>query len=96
MNVIFSAFFSHFYFCLFYFEFNNRISDLFHWHCFNAWALSLPPNTAPAGYRCPLCNEAVFPPPNQTSPTVDKLRDILKEASWARVGLGFPLVCIFF
>lgn len=65
---------------------------LFHWPCFNAWARSLPANTAPAGYRCPLCNEGVFPPANQTSPTIDVLRNILKESSWARAGLGLPLL----
>uniref|UniRef100_A0A0N5AF78 Zinc finger protein-like 1 homolog n=1 Tax=Syphacia muris TaxID=451379 RepID=A0A0N5AF78_9BILA len=68
---------------------------LFHWTCFDAWARSLPANTAPAGYKCPLCTEAIFPPINQTSPAIDLLRDKLKNCSWARAGLGLPLVNFF-
>uniref|UniRef100_A0A915AFD5 Zinc finger protein-like 1 homolog n=2 Tax=Parascaris univalens TaxID=6257 RepID=A0A915AFD5_PARUN len=65
---------------------------LFHWDCLDAWARRFPPNTAPAGYRCHLCREAIFPTPNQTSPTIEVLRSILQRANWARAGLGLSLL----
>lgn len=65
---------------------------LFHWDCLDVWARRLPPNTAPAGYRCQLCREAIFPGPNQTSPTIEQLKAKLQLANWARVGLGLSLL----
>lgn len=66
--------------------------DVFHWGCLNSYASSLPTNTAPAGYTCPNCKAAVFPPENQVSPVADQLRKVLSTAPWARVGLGLPVV----
>lgn len=66
--------------------------DVFHWGCLNSYAASLPTNTAPAGYTCPNCKSAIFPPENQISPVADQLRKVLATAKWARVGLGLPVV----
>ncbi|XP_029202005.2 zinc finger protein-like 1 homolog isoform X3 [Acropora millepora] len=66
--------------------------DVFHWGCLNSYAASLPTNTAPAGYTCPNCKSAIFPPENQISPVADQLRKVLATATWARVGLGLPVV----
>nr|XP_053647276.1 zinc finger protein-like 1 [Cherax quadricarinatus] len=66
--------------------------DLFHKECLNDWASRLPPNTAPAGYKCPVCSKAIFPPPNLVSPIADRLQEALAVFPWARTGLGLPLV----
>ncbi|XP_050709844.1 zinc finger protein-like 1 [Eriocheir sinensis] len=66
--------------------------DVFHKECLNHWASQLPPNTAPAGYRCPMCSEPVFPAPNLVSPVADYLRETLAAYPWARTGLGLPLI----
>lgn len=65
---------------------------VFHWNCLNAWAEKFPPNTAPAGYGCPVCQEKLFPKPNHISPIVDALKAKLQSANWARAGLGLPLL----
>ncbi|GMT09743.1 hypothetical protein PFISCL1PPCAC_1040, partial [Pristionchus fissidentatus] len=64
---------------------------VYHWGCVDEWARRLPANTAPAGYRCPQCQTAVFPKPNQTSLLIERLRATLAEANWARAGLGMQL-----
>ena len=66
--------------------------DLFHRDCLNTWAEKLPPNTAPAGYKCPVCTEKIFPSPNLESPVAHALKEALSSWSWARVGLGLSLV----
>ncbi|KAE8607324.1 hypothetical protein XENTR_v10011135 [Xenopus tropicalis] len=66
--------------------------DLFHWSCLNDLATQLPPNTAPAGYRCPSCQGPVFPPSNLVSPVAATLREKLSTVNWARAGLGLPLI----
>ncbi|XP_053544850.1 zinc finger protein-like 1 [Bombina bombina] len=66
--------------------------DLFHWSCLNDMASQLPPNTAPAGYRCPTCQGPVFPSPNQAGPVATSLREKLSTVNWARAGLGLPLI----
>ncbi|KAM4721685.1 zinc finger protein-like 1 [Rhinophrynus dorsalis] len=66
--------------------------DLFHWSCLNDLATQLPPNTAPAGYRCPSCQGPVFPPSNLVSPVASTLREKLSTVNWARAGLGLPLI----
>lgn len=66
--------------------------DLFHKECLNDWASRLPPNTAPAGYKCPVCSKAIFPPPNLVSPIADRLQEALAVFPWARTGLGLPLI----
>lgn len=66
--------------------------DVFHWGCLNSFAASLPTNTAPAGYTCPNCKSAIFPPEKQVSPVADQLRKLLASAPWARVGLGLPVI----
>ncbi|CAJ0582453.1 unnamed protein product, partial [Mesorhabditis spiculigera] len=65
---------------------------VYHWDCIDNWARKMPPNTAPAGYRCPFCREALFPAPEQQSPLIEKLRAQLKAANWARVGIGLPIL----
>ncbi|KAK3608597.1 hypothetical protein CHS0354_042590 [Potamilus streckersoni] len=66
--------------------------DVFHWTCLNKHAQTLPQNTAPAGYTCPLCSAAIFPPINMVSPVVEGLKDMLSKVNWARAGLGMPLI----
>ncbi|EYB82171.1 hypothetical protein Y032_0365g3587 [Ancylostoma ceylanicum] len=65
---------------------------LLHWRCLDEWARRFPATTAPAGYCCPYCREALFPAMNQTSPMIDELRAKLQQANWARAGLGLPLL----
>ncbi|VDN23105.1 unnamed protein product [Gongylonema pulchrum] len=69
-----------------------RLKYLFHWECLDAWARRLPANTAPAGYKCQQCQDCIFPAPNQTSPTIERLRSMLQQANWARAGLGLSLL----
>uniref|UniRef100_Q9N4Y9-2 Isoform b of Zinc finger protein-like 1 homolog n=1 Tax=Caenorhabditis elegans TaxID=6239 RepID=Q9N4Y9-2 len=64
--------------------------DLLHWKCFDEWAANFPATTAPAGYRCPCCSQEVFPPINEVSPLIEKLREQLKQSNWARAALGLP------
>lgn len=66
--------------------------DVFHKECLNEWASQLPPNTAPAGYKCPVCSQPVFPAANLVSPVADYLRETLAAYPWARTGLGLPLI----
>ncbi|NP_001171776.1 zinc finger protein-like 1 [Saccoglossus kowalevskii] len=66
--------------------------DVFHWLCINQYAKELPPNTAPAGYTCPTCQNGIFPPGNLVSPVAEQLRQILSQVNWARAGLGLPLI----
>ncbi|VDM64351.1 unnamed protein product [Angiostrongylus costaricensis] len=61
---------------------------LLHWSCLDQWAQRFPATTAPAGYCCPFCREALFPATNQTSPMIDELRAKLQQANWARAGLA--------
>jgi len=65
---------------------------LYHWVCLERHFRSLPPSTAPAGYTCPSCSSAIFPPDNLVSPVADKLRSVLQDVNWARAGLGLPLL----
>jgi len=65
---------------------------LYHWSCLDNHCRNLPANTAPAGYTCPQCEAAVFPPDNLVSPVADQLRKILQDVNWARAGLGLPLL----
>ena len=67
-------------------------TDVFHWDCLDNYARQLPPNTAPAGYTCPVCKSCVFPANNVMSPVADTLRELLSKVNWARAGLGLPLV----
>lgn len=66
--------------------------DVFHWHCLNRYANQMPPNTAPAGYTCPICNAGIFPAQNVASPVAEELRKMLSQVNWARAGLGLPLI----
>ncbi|XP_026468591.1 zinc finger protein-like 1 homolog [Ctenocephalides felis] len=65
---------------------------VFHWSCLQSMAGSLPPNVAPAGYRCPQCGTGIFPQPNLISPVADILRGKLGLVNWGRSGLGLPLL----
>lgn len=69
--------------------------DVFHKECLNDWASQLPPHTAPAGYKCPVCFKPVFPAANLVSPVADHLRENLAVFPWARTGLDLPLVFLF-
>jgi len=51
-----------------------------------------PPTTAPAGFKCPVSGSPLFPAENQAGPVADALREKLKTVSWARIGLGLPLI----
>ncbi|GFR67761.1 zinc finger protein-like 1 [Elysia marginata] len=66
--------------------------DVFHWSCLNQYFKQMPAQTAPAGYTCPQCSACIFPQPNLVSPVADALRVFLKQANWARAGLGLPLI----
>ena len=66
--------------------------DVFDWNALNSHFGQLPQTTAPAGFKCPSCSGPVFPSENQGGPVVEALREKLKLASWARVGLGLPLI----
>uniref|UniRef100_A0A5S6QWE2 Zinc finger protein-like 1 homolog n=1 Tax=Trichuris muris TaxID=70415 RepID=A0A5S6QWE2_TRIMR len=61
---------------------------VFHVECLDKWAHNLPSNTAPAGYKCTVCEAMIFPRPNQIGPMVDALKASLGSAEWARVGLS--------
>uniref|UniRef100_A0A1I7XLA8 Zinc finger protein-like 1 homolog n=1 Tax=Heterorhabditis bacteriophora TaxID=37862 RepID=A0A1I7XLA8_HETBA len=65
-------------------------ADVLHWACLDRWARQLPPTTAPAGYKCPFCREALFPASNQVSPIIDQLCLHLQRSNWGRIGLGLP------
>ncbi|XP_032237103.2 zinc finger protein-like 1 homolog [Nematostella vectensis] len=66
--------------------------DVFHLSCINNFAQSLPPNTAPAGYTCPNCKNVIFPPEKMVSPVVEQLKQKLSATSWAKAGLGIPVL----
>ncbi|XP_071832381.1 zinc finger protein-like 1 homolog [Apostichopus japonicus] len=66
--------------------------DVFHWECLDKYAEQMPPNTAPAGYSCPSCNTCIFPQENMVAPVAEKLREHLKAVTWARGGLGLPVL----
>jgi len=52
----------------------------------------MPKNTAPAGFKCVYCETKIFPQLNQQGPIADQLREKLKTFSWARTGLGLPIL----
>ncbi len=66
--------------------------DIFHLDCLNRYANELPSNTAPAGYTCPTCNRPLFPSSTASSPVAVCLQRTLSDVSWARIGLGMPLI----
>lgn len=68
---------------------------MFHWECLNQFQLSLPPNTAPSGRKCPICADSIFPPANLASPVSEALRNRLSQVNWGRNELGLPLVRAF-
>jgi len=65
---------------------------IFHLKCLDEHCKQYPANTAPAGYSCPACSSALFPPSNLVSPVADVLRTVLTNRPWAREGLGLPLL----
>lgn len=65
---------------------------IFHLNCMNQYANELPSNTAPAGYTCPTCHKSLFPSNTASSPVALKLQSTLSDVSWARIGLGMPLI----
>lgn len=64
---------------------------VFHWDCLDQYVRDFPETTAPAGYKCPSCNESILPKQNLVSPVADALREKLSTVNWGRVGLGLPL-----
>lgn len=66
--------------------------DLLHWACLDTWAAGHAETTAPAGFRCPQCQDTIFPQANQSSPIIEKLRKDLARGNWARTALGLPIV----
>lgn len=69
--------------------------DVFHWACLDNRANQLPNTTAPAGYKCPICLDVIFPNKNQTSPVIEKLSEKLVNAEWARTGLSIDNIVSF-
>ncbi|XP_054153163.1 zinc finger protein-like 1 [Oppia nitens] len=65
---------------------------IYHLNCLNGYANQLPSNTAPAGYTCPTCQKPMFPTSNANSPVINLFRKLLSDESWARVGLGMPVI----
>jgi len=65
---------------------------VFDWNALNSHFAKLPPTTAPAGYKCPITGDPLFPAENQAGPVAEALREKLRQAPWARVGLGLPLI----
>merc|ERR1711990_695308 len=65
---------------------------VFDWEALDKHFREYPPTTAPAGYKCPVSGTPLFPAENQAGPVADALREKLKTVSWARIGLGLPLI----
>jgi len=57
--------------------------DLFHPHCLNNYASSLPAHTAKAGYVCPTCSKTIFPNEHHTL-LAKKLEEYLLNAPWTK------------
>ena len=70
----------------------NNFLDVFDWKALQSHFSALPKTTAPAGFQCPTCTNPIFPSEKDASPLADFLRKKLREAPWARVGLGLPLI----
>uniref|UniRef100_A0A0N4ZQV6 Zinc finger protein-like 1 homolog n=1 Tax=Parastrongyloides trichosuri TaxID=131310 RepID=A0A0N4ZQV6_PARTI len=64
---------------------------LFHKDCLHAKEISMPEGTKTDSRKCPRCLDKIFPAPNQTSPTVEKLKEWLSTTNWGRVGLGLSI-----
>lgn len=63
--------------------------DLFHWECFNKWALENHGETTPTSkYLCPDCKSPVFPPKALVSPVADVIRAKFATVGWGRRCLG--------
>ena len=67
-------------------------SDVYDWEALDKHFREYPPTTAPAGFKCPVSGSPLFPAENQAGPVADALREKLKTVSWARIGLGLPLI----
>merc|ERR1712168_235492 len=65
---------------------------VYDWEALDKHFREYPPTTAPAGFKCPVSGTPLFPAENQAGPVADALREKLKTASWARIGLGLPLI----
>ena len=70
----------------------NVFSDVYDWEALDKHFREYPPTTAPAGFKCPVSGSPLFPAENQAGPVADALREKLKTVSWARIGLGLPLI----
>lgn len=55
--------------------------------CLNNYAGQFPPNTAPAGYTCPICSKPIFSM-NSKSPVANLLEQVLSSYAWAKEGIG--------
>lgn len=65
---------------------------VYHWQCLDNYAGRLPSITTSAGYTCPSCNTAIFPPSNLVSPVADILKNKLNNATWAHTAVESPTV----
>lgn len=72
----------------------NCLLDVLHLECLNNYASQLPPNTAPAGYVCPICTMPIFSftPGSTKSPVGSQLEKTLADYPWAREGIGLGLM----
>mmetsp|Transcript_4972 Transcript_4972/g.12369 ORF Transcript_4972/g.12369 Transcript_4972/m.12369 type:complete len:290 (-) Transcript_4972:126-995(-) len=57
--------------------------ELAHPSCIDTLALSLPANTAQAGYTCPSCSKPLVPPPSDLSPLAETVRSHIRKSAWA-------------
>jgi len=62
--------------------------DIFHWDCFNKWALEHSESTPASKYHCPDCKSPVFPPKALISPVADVVREKFATVGWGRRCLG--------
>jgi len=62
--------------------------DLFHWDCFNKWALEHMESTPASKYLCPDCKSPVFPPKALISPVADVVREKFSTVGWGRRCMG--------
>lgn len=65
--------------------------DILHLECLNNYACQFPPNTAPAGYTCPICSKPIFTM-NSKSPVANLLEQVLSSYAWAKEGIGLSSI----
>ncbi|KAH9413014.1 Zinc finger protein-like 1 [Dermatophagoides pteronyssinus] len=58
-----------------------------HLECLDRYAQQFPPNTAPAGYTCPICSKPIFSFTSRT-PITQQLEQLLATFEWAKEGIS--------